>query len=60
MILVLTEYRWKLEDPEEDGSRVLDLVPTVGGELPIRVSLDADTCGRLGAMLTERAIAPPE
>ena len=34
MILLITEYEWKLEETHEDGSAVLDIIPTVGGQLP--------------------------
>lgn len=51
MILLLTEYQWKLEPVQEDGSLVLDIVPTVGGNVPIRLSIDSDTRAKLAEQL---------
>jgi len=51
MILLITEYEWKLEGPLEDGSCVLDLIPTVGAQLPVRISVDPETRTKLAAKL---------
>lgn len=57
MILLITEYEWKLEGPLSDGSCVLDLIPTVGGSLPLRISLDRETIAKLGGKLAEAELA---
>lgn len=53
MILLLTEFQWKVETIKEDGSVVLDIIPTVGGEIPIRLSMSEETRKKMAEKLGE-------
>ena len=56
MILLITEYEWKLEEVKDDGSCILDIIPTVGGQLPVRISISDETRTTLIGKLTEGRI----